>query len=495
MKNNFYFKQITASALLFLILINHAKAQTGTYIPELANFDAAIQTLMYEYDVPGGQMAISYKGRLVYSRGFGFANIAAMDSVQPTSLFRIASISKPVTGIAIMRLFEDGMIDLDAKVFGAAGILNDAAYEDILDPQVLNITVRELLHHSGGWNSDISGDPMFDAYGIATAMGATPPADPMVVIQYELAYKMLDFAPGTQSHYSNFGYCILGKVIEKISGESYEDYVRNSVLIPLGITDMHLGFNLLADQLPNEVTYYDYPGAPMAYSVYDNTSIVPWPYGGFNLEAMDAHGRWIASAQDLCKLLCAVDGFNTYPDIFSSATIDTMIEPSAVSPNYALGWNVNPYNNWWHLGSIPGTTTEIIRDGNDQINWVALLNTRTASVSDISGALDNLLWTVKPTIVSWPSIDLFTGVEEIQNENTFSVYPDPANDAANISLQFTDGINAELKVFNVMGKEVYTNTITGDNYILHTSEFPSGTYFIQLRSENKILTQQLIIQH
>src|SRR5690606_27213462 len=112
--------------------------------------------------------------------------------------------------------------------------------------------------------------------------------------------------PGTQSQYSNFGYCVLGRVIEKISGTTYEDYVQTNILAPLGINTMQLGYNLLANQLPKEVNYYDYPGAPMAVSVYDNSTSVPWPYGGFNLEFMDAHGGWVASAEDLLKLVCAI---------------------------------------------------------------------------------------------------------------------------------------------------------------------------------------------
>ena len=89
---------------LFTILISaciiHANAQTGVYVPQLQNFDTAMQSIMTQYNVPGGQLAITYHGRLVYSRGFGFANTTTQDSVQPNSLFRIASVSKPVTGIA-----------------------------------------------------------------------------------------------------------------------------------------------------------------------------------------------------------------------------------------------------------------------------------------------------------------------------------------------------------------------------------------------------------
>lgn len=484
--------------LLLLSLVTSLKSfsQTGQYVSQLANFDTAMLNILSQYNVPGGQLAITYHGRLVYNRGFGFSNISTLDSVQPNSLFRIASVSKPVTGIAFMKLFEQGLVNLDAKVFGPTGILNDTIYQNILDPQVTDITVRDLLQHSGGWNSAISGDPMFDAYNIAIAMGATPPASPSVVIQYILANKMLDFAPGTQYQYSNFGFCVAGKVLEKITGQTYEDYVRNNILIPLGISDMNLGFNLLANQLPNEVNYYDYPGAPSAYSVYNNISLVPWQYGGFNLEAMDAHGRWISSAADLCKLICAVDRYSTRPDILSVATIDTMQKPSSTNANYAMGWNVNSNNNWWHLGSIPGTTSEIIRNGNSQINFAVLFNSRTQNVSDISGAVDNLLWSVLPTISSWPTLDLFTGVDDLDNDLNFSIYPNPANNELIINNSLLQGNeDFEIKIFDMMGREIYKTHSQASKINIQTSDFSNGIYTLQIRTSKLFGTQKVIVKH
>lgn len=399
-------KKFLLSSILATTFAISTNAQTGLYVPQLAKFDAAMLNLMSTYNVPGGQLAITYHGRLVYNRGFGFANTVTQDSVYPNSLFRIASVSKPVTAVACMKLFEQGLLNLDAKVFGSGGILNDAIYQNILDPLGKTITIRMLLQHSGGWNRNISGDPMLDAYNIAKIMGVSSPPSPRNVIQYVLSHKMLDFTPGTQSQYSNLGFCILGRVIEKITGQTYKNYVLNNILNPLGITDMQLGFNMLANQLPNEVNYYDYPGAPLAYSVYNNSTLVPWPYGGFNLDFMDSHGGWSSSSEDLLKLVCAFDRFNTRPDILSAATIDVMIKPSAHDPNYGCGIAINANNNWWHIGSLPGTTSEIVRNGNSQLNWAILLNTRDQA-GNINSAIDNLVWNVLPSITSWPTFDLF----------------------------------------------------------------------------------------
>jgi len=139
----------------------------------------------------------------------------------------------------------------------------------------------------------------------------------------------LDFAPGTAHNYSNIGYLVLGEVIEKKTGMKYEDFVKQNILAPLGIHDIRLGRNLLEEKLEREGEYIG-PTSP-TLSAYGTGEYVPYEYGGLRIEAMDAHGGWIATARDLVRLLNGVDGFPTRPDILSPATIQTMTTPSANS--------------------------------------------------------------------------------------------------------------------------------------------------------------------
>lgn len=470
-------KQIMFLAVCTMGLARPTSAQTGLYVPQLADFDTAMQELMAEYDVPGAQLAITYQGRLVYNRGFGYADLVGQDSVRPESTFRIASLSKTLTSVACMKLVEGGQLDLDAQVFGTGGILNDAMYQNILDPLDTTITVRMLLQHTGGWNRDISGDPMFNAFGIAAALGVASPPTAGEVVQYMLTYTMLDFTPGTQSHYSNFGYCVLGRVIEKLTGQPFADYVQGAVLGPLGIVDMQLGRNLAAEQLPYEVNYYDYPGAPLAYSVYDNATLVPWPYGGFNLEFMDAHGGWVASAADLMKFICGIDGFPTRPDILSSDALDTLTAPSALDPNYALGIAVNIYNNWWHLGSLPGTSAEYVRNGNSQINWALLFNTRD-QIGAINSAMDGLVWEVLPSITNWPTFDLFTslGIQgAVAADAALDPSPNPTTGLVHISRK------ADVELRDILGKTLATGKGV-DRFDL--TGWPAGVYVLVFTDAN-----------
>lgn len=463
-------------------------AQTGVYVPELAAFDTAMINLLNDYDVPGGQLAITYEGRLVYNRGFGLAEVPNQDSVTPQHVFRIASVSKTITGVACVKLHEEGMLDLDAKVFGPSGILNDAQYQNMLDPRDTLITVRMLLHHSGGWNSSIAGDPMFNAYNIATVMGVPSPPSEEVTIQYILAHKMLNFTPGTQYAYSNFGYCVLGRVIEKVSGMSYVDYVQSKIFNPLNIHDTQLGFNLEENKLTHEVSYYDYPGAGTANSIYDNSTQVSWPYGGFNLEFMDAHGGWVSSAESLVKFVCGIDQFSSRPDILDNASLDTLTQPSPNNPNYALGIQVNQNGNWWHNGSLPGTTSEIVRNGNGKLNWAILLNTRDQA-GNINTATDLLVWNVLPSISSWPSHDLFDTTTNIQEASTLapiSVFPNPANEKLSVTLRNDKGLGLHIRLFNSVGQLVHRQYagIGVKTTSIDVSKLATGMYLMEVLTDD-----------
>ena len=235
-------------------------AQTGRPVPALSSLDGVMQQALARYSVKGGALAVVKDGHLVFARGYGWADSEAQLPVQPDSLFRWASTSKTLTATAVMRLAESGKLNLDAPIFG---ILNQySPYNGKLgDNRLAAITVRQVLHHVGGWDRMVSGDPVtgdrtLDASN-ATRTSFPPTRD--TVIRYMLAQR-LDFDPGSRFAYSNFGYMLLGRVIEKISGQAYAAYVRDAVLIPAGLLRIQQGGSTLAARLQGEVKYYDYPG-------------------------------------------------------------------------------------------------------------------------------------------------------------------------------------------------------------------------------------------
>ncbi len=455
-----------------------------------------MQELLKEYDVPGGQMAVTYKGRLVYDRGFGVSDTTTKELVQPNSLFRIASVSKSITSIAVMQLFEKGMLDLDDKVFGKEGILNDNEYQNPIDPRYLDITIRQLLNHSAGFIFVYPTDPLFMTYDIAIDKGLTPPTNSMdVVLDWTLNNVMLSYAPGTSASYTNFAYSVLGMVIEKVTGLDYVEYVKKEIFAPLNITNIEAGHSLQKDKLPNEVTYYDYDNAPLMKSIYTGIpSSVPAQYGGYNWEIMTAAGGWVATAHDLCKLLVSVDGFPTIPDILTGTTIDTMTSPSKNWPAYSLGWKLTG-REYWNAGGIQGTTTVIKHNAQYQLNWAILFNSLPENYLPFYLKFMDLVTDELLNIKSWPTHDLFdetTNVESEMDNSKLNIFPNPSNGIFYVN-------NASpihtLEVFNREGKLVYTDLdfATNDSGMINLKGFENGAYIIKANLGTKSITNKIVI--
>lgn len=410
-----------ATILVSVFLISAAKCAaaeelpvTGIPVPGMQSFDRIITDLMVRWEVPGGAVAVVRDGRLVLAHGYGWADIDLKQPVQPDSLFRICSISKPVTAVTILKLVEEGRLDLDAKAFRIIDHIKPPAWASV-DPRIYNVTVRDLLQHSGGWNRTRSFDPMFISEQVANATGVNPPAEAEAIIRYMLGQR-LDFDPGTAYEYSNFGYCVLGRIIDKITGQKYEQYVRNQTLAPTGIASMQIGHTFLKDRTEKEVHYYNYPGANLFRSVFPNVpGLVPNPYGGWYQEALDSCGGWIASAIDLVRFAASIDGLRP-PALLKPETIRLMLSrPSpplwvGSSYYYGLGWLVGPMGaygaNWWHDGSLPGSRTILVRTYHGMA-WTALFNTRPKEDDKFMNEVEGGLWQAASEVTAWPAHDLF----------------------------------------------------------------------------------------
>jgi N-acyl-D-amino-acid deacylase len=374
-------------------------------------------SFLREQELPGAALAVARDSRLIYSRGFGYADRAAEELVRPGALFRIASISKPLTAVAVLQLVERGRLKLNDRLFEVLQLQQPKGREVRFDPRWKKVTVLHLLQHRGGWDRDKSFDPMFRSPAIVKELEVPPPARPRDIIRYMLR-RPLDFDPGAKDVYSNFGYCLLGRVIEKVSGQSYEEYVRKEVLAPLGIHDMRLGATLPEKRAPGEVKYYVRKGAtgPAVMGPHLGKP-VPLPYGAWCLESMDAHGGWLASAPDLVRFAAAFD----HPQrckILKPKSIETLFArpPGAAGhkPNgkprdayYACGWMVRPVGdrggaNTWHAGSLDGTSTLLVRR-HDGLTWAVLFNSRN-SVKKVepADAIDPLLHEAADAVKNWP---------------------------------------------------------------------------------------------
>jgi len=381
-----------------------------------ASYDRLMHDFIKEHRVPGASIAVTDRGRVVFSRGYGYADVAEKKSVQPTSLFRVASISKPITSVAILQLIEQNKLNLDDKVIEVLDHEVDIkAAGDKFDPRLREITICHLLEHRGGWDRGQSFDAMFQSVRFAKQVGVPAPANQAAVIKAMLTQK-LDFDPGERYAYSNFGYCLLGRVIEKLSGQTYETYVKKNVLAPIGVTAMKIGETRLDGRSENEVRYYQ-PGVGKSVFEADLDQNVPHPYGAWNLEAMDSHGAWIASTTDLAKFAAAFDDPDNCP-ILTRKSIELMYRrPPGLAGHekdgtkkdvyYSLGWSNRVLSggriNHWHTGSLPGTAAILIRH-HDGRNFVALLNCRVSpSANHLGRAIDGLLHKAANEVTDWPT--------------------------------------------------------------------------------------------
>jgi len=395
--------------------------ETGKTFPELASFDKLMRSFVKENEIPGAALAVAKDGRLVYVRGFGYANLKENESIQPESLFRIASISKPLTAVATLQLVEQGKLKLDDAVFNLLPHKAHLPTGKRVDPRLENITVAHLMRHQGGWNRDKSIDPLFHSIEIATALGKTPPATQNDIIRFMKGWP-LDFNPGTRYAYSNLGYCLLGRVVEQTTGHSYETYMKDTFLKPLGITRMRSGKTLQRSK--GEVTYY--PKGQMAGIAVTGPHIgakAPRPYGAWYIEAMDSLGGWIASAPDLVRFGSAVDRFEQ-SKILNAQSIKTMLtrpkghfgndqknEPDKVY--YGCGWSVREVpnskkTNRWHTGHLSGTSSILVLR-HDGLCWAALFNTnQTSDKKRPSKKIDPLIHKAADAVKEWPKHDLFS---------------------------------------------------------------------------------------
>jgi N-acyl-D-amino-acid deacylase len=386
---------------------------TGPSVPELAALDQVVAELMQKGEIPGGALAVARQGRLVLAHGYGLADVDKQQPVEPDALFRIASLSKPITAAAVLVLLEQGRLDLDAKVLDLLGEIKPLQGESI-NPQFREITIRQLLQHTGGFDRNKSFDPMFRSRWIARAAGLPPPADSRSIIRFMLS-RPLDFPPGERYAYSNFGYCLLGRVIEKLTGQSYESAMGALVLRPAGISRMRLGRTRLADRAEGEVHYYTYHGPQMARSVFpDVKQRVLSPYGEFYLEAMDSHGGWIASAVDLVRFATRLDGSRP-PGLLKPQTlrlIESRPPPPASADEplyYGLGWQIRTQGEdagWRHAGSLPGTCSLLLRSP-DGLVFAVVFNLRPPGDTRLMEEAARRLCHAAAKVHKWPQHDLF----------------------------------------------------------------------------------------
>ncbi|WP_136689011.1 serine hydrolase domain-containing protein [Halorhabdus amylolytica] len=388
-------------------------ARTG-HPGDIEAFDEAIPAFLTQWELPGATVAVMADERLVFTRGYGTVGPDSDEPVQPTAPFRIGSLSKPITAVATLDLVEKGDLSLDDRAFE---IRSDLLSEGgPADPRIEEITVRQLLAHTAGWSTTTVGfDPVFAPNQVAQAEETEPPASAETTVEFMLT-RELGYDPGTDFQYSNFGYCVLGRIIEGVTGEDYETHVREAILAPLNADGMAIGATRRENLREDEVRYLSHTTVE---SPFPGEGTVPRPYGtGVLSEALDADGGWVGSAPDLLRFVRGVDGIDGVPDILETETTETMLARPDVSrwegadQYYGLGWYVERPEDGvvlWHNGSLPGSYAFLFHDRNESRTLVALFNGRAPDplFGQFNVAAQRTLIRAMSNVDSWPDRNRF----------------------------------------------------------------------------------------
>jgi len=337
---------------------------------DLGKINSPLASYMKKRAIAGLSLAITRNDRLVFAKGLGVADKATEQPVNAhRHLFRIASVSKTMTAITIMKLIEQGKFTLTSKVFGKSAILGTKFGTKTYSQWTKKITVQHLLEHTSGIPN------------VGQEWKGLSPED---AISWVIDNDQPTVAPGTKWNYSNFGYSVLGRIIESVTSTPYETYLHNNILnsSPQSPNRMLIGD---ATPKPNEAKYY--------------------PEDGANRRLFDSFGGWTARPIDLVGVLSRVDGLSR-PDIISAATRTTMWTPSTLKAGYAKGWSVKPGAWRGHNGFFPDGTISWLVIREDGFGFAIIINSSPAnggSADELKDLVDGIIQTVG----AWPTYDLF----------------------------------------------------------------------------------------
>ncbi len=337
----------------------------------LAPMDREIERFMQKWHIKGMSFAVTRHDSLLYAKGYGYADVEIDRKLEATDIMRIASASKLVTAIGVMKLVEQGKLTLNSKIFGPDGILNDTAYTNAMcDKRMLDITVDHLLRHMGGFGRG-AGDPMFTTNEIIKAKRLPGPPSQEELVKIVLG-RRIAFAPGKGRIYSNFGYMLLSMAMERVTGESYWDYVTENVLRPAGCYSFRPATNYYEERHPNESKYYA-PDDELVEEYNGSGRMVTRVYGGNDVNALMGAGGWCTSAADFARLVAATDGDPRLEDVISPTSVATLTEHSD-DEKMSRGWSeCDAKGKWTRTGTLSSTHTLVERFPNGDC-WVLITN-------------------------------------------------------------------------------------------------------------------------
>ena len=195
--------------------------------------DSTVGNYVNPYGIPGGAVAITHKNQLIFAKSYGYIDVGKVQFAEPDSRFRTASVSKPITAMAVLKLVHDGHISPADHPFSLSGVgsVIGGPYNSALSAPS-GLTIDDLLQHTGSWDRNVG--PDLEGYNtlqtIAGLLKSAGPPDCTTLLRY-VESQPSQFIPGTEAHYSNIGFCSLSEVIREKSGTSFFDYLNANMLV------------------------------------------------------------------------------------------------------------------------------------------------------------------------------------------------------------------------------------------------------------------------
>lgn len=373
--------------------------RTGIAVPEMAPFDTYMEAHVRAHGSRSATIAVTKYGRLVYARAYTLAETGVV-ATQPTDLFRIASLTKPLTGLMVHLLYQRGGTLTPNTTFASYLGLNSPYSQGFL-----NATVQQALQHRAGFINDMS------SYTIAQSINQTSPTLPVGQSTngpYLESHPMYAI-PGTTEHYSNAGYYMLCEAIKRASGKSYEAFLQDDICTPLGVSRMWLSSNLVTSRRPGEVEFHNNDLELTPSAVHTDRRILPVQYGGEgddNLSRRAGAGGVLTSTVDFVRVIAGcIDMAGEFGSVFTPSSVDTMLAVPAVGNTTAVGFDhrdvlANGVVSHSKDGALWGSSTRAVyRSDGVAIAVFDNVNGAQASTAQLNAAAD--------AVTSWPGIDLF----------------------------------------------------------------------------------------
>ena len=325
----------------YLVFSAVATAQETTF-----KFEESFQEFINANEYKTAQVGVLFGNRLAYAKAFGRGH--EHTNTELKARHPISAISKAFTSIAILKLYDEGKIKLEAQVFGQDGILPDITpwNGDHVDERIYDITIENLLYHTAGWDyshSDMA-DPMLNSAllkrgtttkNITKDMNLKKSPTATDIISYMLSTR-LDYTPGTKSVISNLGYVILGRIIENVTNATYEEYVKTHIVFPCGMVHTRIRKSHRCVKRDNDLAFKD---------CTVRSSLV------------DAALGWESNIYDLARFFQCIDGSADFSIINEKIANLLIKKPKTVSAQHRQTWmgpgfHINTKGEIWIVGDV-----------------------------------------------------------------------------------------------------------------------------------------------